>query len=95
MTKTEFIEKLAQKGYTKKAAAEIVDDVLNTITEELVAGETVQFHGFGTFTVRESAEREGVDYQSKERIVVPAHKAPKFVPGKLLKRSIKEGILRE
>lgn len=95
MNKTEFIEKLAQKGYTKKAAGIAVDDVLNTIAEALAAGETLQFYGFGTFAVRESAERVGVDYQTKERITVPAHKAPKFTPGKLLKRAVKEGILRE
>lgn len=95
MNKTGFIEMLAQKGYTKKAAAEIVDDVLDTIAESLVAGETIQFYGFGTFAVRESAEREGVDYQTHERITIPSHKAPKFAPGKLLKRAVKEGIFRE
>lgn len=67
----------------------------NTIIEVLAEGESIQFYGFGTFAVRESAEREGVDFQTKERITIPGHKAPKFIPGKLLKRSVKEGILRE
>lgn len=95
MNKSEFIDRLAQKGYTKKSAGTIVDDVTNTIIEVLAEGESIQFYGFGTFAVRESAEREGVDFQTKERITIPGHKAPKFIPGKLLKRSVKEGILRE
>lgn len=95
MNKSDFIERLAQKGYTKKSASDVVDDVLNTISEVLADGETIQFYGFGTFSVRESAEREAVDFQTKERITIPGHKAPKFVPGKLLKRAVKEGILRE
>ena len=95
MNKSEFIDRLAQKGYTKKSANEIVDDVIQTISEVLVEGESIQFYGFGTFSVRESAEREAVDFQTKERITIPGHKTPKFVPGKLLKRAVKEGILRE
>lgn len=95
ITKNEFVERLSKKGYTKKDAGLIMADVIKTIEEALIEGESVQFHGFGTFSVRETAEREAVDYRSKERIVIPGHKTPKFVPGKLLKRSIKEGILRE
>lgn len=95
MNKSEFIDRLAQKGYTKKSAGEAVDDIIRTISEVLVEGDSIQFYGFGTFSVRESAEREAVDYQTKEHIVIPGHKAPRFVPGKLLKRAVKEGLLRE
>ncbi len=95
MTKIEFINRLAQKGYTKKAANDIVNDILQTIAEVLAEGDTVQFQGFGTFAVRESAERKGVNVQTKESITIPGHKAPKFVPGTLLKRAVKEGIVRE
>lgn len=95
MNKVEFINRLAQKNYTKKAAATIIDDVFDTITEALAEGENVQIYGFGTFAVRNSAERVGVDYRTQERIVIPGHKAPKFTPGKLLKGAVKEGIYRE
>lgn len=95
MNKNEFIDALAKKNYTKKAAGIIINDVLDTICEAMAAGEDVQFYGFGTFAIRESTEREAIDYQTKERIIIPVHKAPKFVPGKLLKRAVKEGIFRE
>jgi len=61
----------------------------------LVEGESVQIHGFGTFDVKECKPRETVDLQTKERIVIPAYKAPKFTAGKLLKRAVKEGFIRE
>ena len=95
MNKSDFIARLATKGYTKKDAECIVNDFLDTVTETMVEGESIQFHGFGTFAVRESAPRESMDYQTKQRITIPGHKAPKFMPGKLLKRTIKEGIIRE
>lgn len=93
--RNEIIERLANKGYTKKSANLIIDDVLETITEALVAGESVQFHGFGTFRVKDYASRETTDFNTGEKITVPTHKVCKFVPGEPLKRWIREGIIRE
>ena len=95
LTKNEIIERLAAKGYTKKDSATIIGDVLDVITEALVKGEEVQFHGFGKFCVREMAERETTDVRTNERIKLEAYKAPKFVPGKYLKQAVREGIVRE
>lgn len=95
LNKTDFIARIAGKGYTKKDAECIVNDFLDTLSEVMVEGESVQFYGFGTFGVRHSADKETIDLQTKERIVVPGHKAPKFTPGKLLKRAVKEGIIRD
>lgn len=95
LKRNDIIERLALKGYTKKDAGIILDDLVRMITEALVAGESVQIHGFGTFEVKECAPRSTVDLQTKERIIIPAYKAPKFTAGKLLKRAVKEGFIRE
>lgn len=95
MKRNDIVERLALKGYTKKDAETILDDFISMLTEALVAGESVQIHGFGTFEVKECAEKETVDIKTKERIVIPAYKAPKFTAGKLLKRAVKEGFVRE
>lgn len=95
MNRIDFIERLAEKGYTKRDAEQVMDDMLTTITECLLDGETVKFHGFGTFSVTELAPRESVNIHTKERLVIPGHKTPKFVAGKLLRRTIKEGVLRD
>lgn len=95
LKRNDIIERLALKGYTKKDAGVIIDDVIKIITEAMVEGESVQLHGFGTFDVKEFKPRETVDLKTKERIVIPAYKAPKFTAGKLLKRAVKEGFIRE
>ena len=94
MNKNEFITLLSEKGYTKIDCGKIIDDVFTTLMDALASGESVQIYGFGTFGVRDSAPKEIVDYQTKERISVPGHKAPKFVPGRLLKMAVREGIVR-
>ena len=95
VTRDEFIERLSQKGYTKRDAGIVMDDFIRTLEEALVGGESVMFHGFGTFEVRERAERESSNPQTKERIVIPSYRAAHFTPGKKLNREIKEGLVRD
>lgn len=95
LKKTDLVERLSQKGYTKKDGGIIIDDVFKVIMEALVQGEAVRIYGFGTFEVKEYAARESIDLQTRERVELPAYKIPKFTAGKLLKRAVKEGLLRE
>ncbi len=95
VTKENFVERLSQKGYTKRDASVILEDFIKTIEEALVNGEPVKFRGFGTFEVREHAERRGKNPQTKEMMIIPAYKTAHFTPGKFLKRAIKEGVIRE
>ena len=93
--KKDLIERLSRKGYTKKDSETIIDDVFDSIMEIMASGESVQLHGFGTFCVRDMQPRDTIDYQTKGRIVIPGHKAAKFVPGGTLRRAVKEGVLRD
>lgn len=86
MTKKEFVEKLQAKGtFESKAAAErAMDAVLGAIEDAVVAGETVQFVGWGTFEVKEAAARTGRNPQTGEEIQIAAKKVVKFKAGKSL-----------
>lgn len=95
LQREDFVTRLAQKGYTKGQARIIIDDFIRTLEEILVEGESMTFRGFGTFEVRDRAEKESINPQTKERIIVPSYRTPKFTAGKLLKREIKEGIIRD
>ena len=90
MTKAEFVDKLAAKsGLTKKDAASVVDAFTEVITESLKNGEEVQFTGFGKFYCQTREAREGINPQTKEKIKIPASKAPKFSAGTGLKNAVK------
>lgn len=91
----EFIRRFASKGYTKKAAAFVMDDFVSTIVECLSDGETVNFRGFGSFEIRSIKDRLSVDCQTGERIMIPAHKIVKFVPCSRLKRIVKDGLIED
>lgn len=93
--KAELIDSLAELGYTKKAANLIINDIVKVITKALIDCRSVKLHGFGEFTVKQVAERNSVCVKTGESLVIPAHDEVKFVPGKALKRAVKEGFLRE
>ena len=88
--KQDLITKVAETAeLSKKQAALVVSTVFDTISESLANGEKVQLIGFGSFEVRERAERKGRNPQTGEELVIPATKAPAFKAGKALKEVVK------
>jgi len=86
MNKNEFIASFSQKAdLSKKDAEKAYSAFVETITEALTKGEKIQLVGFGTFEVKERAARVGLNPQTKEKIQIPASKAPGFKAGKAFK----------
>lgn len=89
MNKTDLVNAVAEKGFTKKDADLAVKAVLDSITQALKDGEKVQLIGFGTFEVRERAEKEARNPRTGEMVKVPATKVPAFKAGQALKDAVK------
>ena len=88
--KQDLIAKVAETAeLSKKQAALVVNTVFETISESLSNGEKVQIIGFGSFDVRERAERKGRNPQTGAEFVIPASKVPGFKAGKALKEVVK------
>jgi DNA-binding protein HU-beta len=89
VNKTQIIEAVAKEtGLSKVAAGQAVDAAINAITAALKKGNTVQFTGFGSFTVVKSKARTGVNPQTGEKIKIAARKNPKFKAGASLKKAV-------
>jgi len=89
LNKTDLVASVAEKtDLTKKDTEKVVNAVFQSIEEALANGDKVQLIGFGTFEVRERAEREGRNPQTNEAIKIPASKVPAFKAGKSLKESV-------
>lgn len=91
LTKKDFINRLAQNGYTKKDAALITEDVLNEISNVLASGESIRFQGFGTFEVKEIAEKR-IRTPHGELKMVDSYPMPRFYAGEGLKKAVRIGI---
>ena len=88
MNKGELINAVAATGLSKKDADTAVNAVFGAIGDALAKGEAVQLIGFGTFSVKERAAREGRNPQTGEVVKIKASKAPVFKAGKALKDAV-------
>jgi DNA-binding protein HU-beta len=91
LTKAEFVDRLARDGRidSKKKAGDVVEAVLDGITNALVSGDSVNFTGFGKFSVAERGPRQGVNPRTGERITIAGGRVPKFSAGAGLKSKVK------
>jgi DNA-binding protein HU-beta len=71
-----------------KQAIDYFNCVIDTITDNLLAGDRVQITRFGTFEIREVPEKGGYDIKTKQKIVIPRHKKIGFKPSQKLKLTI-------
>jgi len=90
MNKTELVNAVVTKSeLTKQDSKKVVDALFETISNTLAKEGKIQLLGFGTFEVRERAERTGRNPQTGEEMTIPASKVPAFKPGKELKEAVK------
>ena len=91
MNKAELINRIAEKvGVSKKQSEDMLESMLEIITNSLKEGKEVTLTGFGTFSAKERSARGGVNPQKpSERIQIPALTVPKFKSGKTLKDALK------
>lgn len=94
MNRYGLIEELSKKGYTKKDALIVINDVFMTIFEAMARGEEVDIRGFGNFEIREMQPRTCLNFSTGEMNHVPVHKLPRFVPCKALKDAVRTGLAR-
>ena len=89
MNKSDLIAAIAQHAnLTKADAGRALDSLIKTIETTLNAGDSVALVGFGTFEVKERAERSGRNPQTGAAITIAAAKIPAFKAGKNLKDAV-------
>ncbi|KAF3982331.1 MAG: HU family DNA-binding protein [Methylococcales symbiont of Hymedesmia sp. n. MRB-2018] len=95
MNKSELIDTMADKSeLTKADAGRALDAFLSAVSERLadtsieIKDRSIALVGFGTFSVKERAERKGRNPQTGAEITIKAAKIPSFKAGKSLKDAV-------
>lgn len=89
MNKTQLVNAVAEKaGLKKKDAEAALAAVISSIEDALADGDKIQLIGFGTFGVKERAERTGRNPSTGKAIVIPATKVVSFSPSSNLKTKV-------
>ncbi len=78
MTKTDLIAQVAANTeMSKKSAEQAVNAVFEALSKAMSEGEKITISGFGTFEMRERAERQGINPRTREPITIrcfPQHR---------------------
>jgi DNA-binding protein HU-beta len=89
MNKAELIDAVASAADISKASAtRALDAALDAVTGALKNGDQVTLVGFGTFSVRARAARQGRNPRTGEAIEIKASNVPGFKAGKALKDAV-------
>lgn len=89
MNKSELIDAIASGASLSKAdAGRALNSTIDSITNAMSKGESVQLTGFGSFVVRDRAARTGRNPQTGDTIQINASKVAAFKAGKTLKDAV-------
>lgn len=89
MNKTDLVNVIAaEKEISKKTVETVINAAIDAIANALKEGDKVQLIGFGTFEVKDIAEREGRNPKTGETIKIAASKYPAFSAGKAFKDKV-------
>jgi integration host factor subunit alpha len=94
MTKADIVQAVYTKlgGFSKKEAADLVDQVFDSMKETLGRGEKIKISGFGNFVLRDKRQRQGRNPQTGEPIVITARRVLNFKASQLLKQALNESL---
>lgn len=91
MNKSELIEALAQDiNVPHREAAAITNTVIDTMTEALARGESIEIRGFGSFVIKNYESYEGRNPKTGKKIKVKPKKLPFFKVGKDLREQVNQ-----
>lgn len=78
-------------GLSRNDSAQLVESVLQHMSDALVHGEQVKISSFGTFSVREKAARVGRNPKTGEEVPINPRRVLTFRPSHLMKERVAEG----
>ena len=91
MTKADIVNEIAKgTGVEKAQVQQIVESFMDNIKSSLVRGDNVYLRGFGSFIVKERAEKVARNISKNTTITIPAHSIPAFKPSKSFVIEVKE-----
>ena len=93
VTRAQLSEAVYQEvGLSRNESADLVESVLNEISDSLIKGETVKVSSFGSFYVRQKGERVGRNPKTGEEVPILRRRVLVFRPSHVLKDRINQAL---
>lgn len=90
MTKADIVNEIAKNtGIDKATVLTTVEAFMEAVKISLSKNENVYLRGFGSFIIKERAEKTARNISKNTTIIIPAHKIPAFKPAKTFVGTVK------
>ena len=94
VTRADLAEAVYQSvGLSRTESAELVERVLDLISDALVGGDNVKLSSFGSFQVRSKNERIGRNPKTGEEVPILPRQVLVFKPSNVLKAKINKSMV--
>lgn len=93
VTRSDLAEAVYQEvGLSRSESSDLVDSILDEITQSLLVDGAVKISSFGTFTVRNKGERLGRNPKTGEEVPILPRRVLVFRPSQVLRDRINAGV---
>ena len=91
MTKADIVSEISREtGVDKVTVLKTVEAFMESVKRSMVSNRNVYLRDFGTFVVKQRAQKTGRNISKNTTIIIPAHKAPTFKPSKSFVTKVKQ-----
>ncbi len=90
MTKADIVNEIARStGLNKEDVLKTVEAFMDCVKDSLSKKDNVYLRGFGSFIIKERAEKTARNISKNVTIKIPAHNIPAFKPSKEFAAKVK------
>jgi len=94
LTKTDIVERIAEKNDFKPTEAkDVLEELIEIIKSTLASGEDIMVSGFGKFQVIEKSPRKGRNPATGDAMILEKRRVVTFKCAGKLKNKINENVL--
>ena len=91
MTKADIVNEISKStGIEKTVVLETIEKFMETVKDSLGKGENVYLRGFGSFIVKQRAQKTARNISKGTTIIIPEHNIPAFKPAKVFMEQVKQ-----
>jgi integration host factor subunit alpha len=92
LTRSDLSEAVHREiGLSRNESSQMVETILDRISDALIAGDAVKISSFGTFAVRDKGARMGRNPKTGEEVPIDPRRVLVFRPSHILKDRVNSG----
>ncbi len=82
-------------GLSRTESSELVESVIDHVSEALLRGEQVKLAGFGTFSLRDKKERMGRNPKTGKEVPITPRRVLVFKPSQILRERVDSALTQK